>query len=362
MTRIWSSSWKAASCWRWSPALGERSGFISSRRTAKPYGRNRRRCWGLQSHRSVSKVCIIASVGHGLQRCLGWTRTIMLVVWRQGLEQRDQILPSSCIIHWVMLSVLETAGRNLPSREWPHFPSSWATAQNCHGVEWTTGAVWCGVAWCGVQREGHASSSWHPGVLLCWGIVPLGHSAVLGSAALPGIFPLQIKGSGYSGVSVGTPECVMCVMWLEHPWHGMGHFGCWFGLCQDRYLWKGEPIPILILEIHNLPHCKKSRYDSHYCTGTRTTIHPQHHPAQSHNREQGLLVLPLLSKWDQAGYVFLCICFFFFFLSYFTVTDNHGLVKTGGKWIMWNLFYSILKCRTCWLGYLHCLLLTVTAN
>lgn len=42
----------------------------------------------------------------------------------------------------------------------------------------------------------------------------------------------------------------------------------------------------------------------------------------------------VLSKWDQAVYVFLCICFIsfpFFFLTYFTVTDNHGLVKTGGK-------------------------------
>lgn len=59
MTRTWSSSWKAASCWKWSQAPGERSGSISSRRTAKPYGRSQRRCWDPQNHRSVSKVCFV---------------------------------------------------------------------------------------------------------------------------------------------------------------------------------------------------------------------------------------------------------------------------------------------------------------
>lgn len=61
MTRTWSSSWKAAICSKWSRAPGGRSGSISSRRTARPYGRSQRRCWDPQSPRSVSKVCFVTA-------------------------------------------------------------------------------------------------------------------------------------------------------------------------------------------------------------------------------------------------------------------------------------------------------------
>lgn len=72
----------------------------------------------------------------------------------------------------------------------------------CSKLSWvrtagTTGAAWCGVMWC---AEGMARQQQ---------LAPRCPAAVLGSAALPGLFPLQIKGLGYSGVSMGIPEAVM---------------------------------------------------------------------------------------------------------------------------------------------------------
>lgn len=72
------------------------------------------------------------------------------------MEPWDQILHTSCIIHWVTLSALNTAGKNQECQEWSHFPSSWATAQNCHGAEQQEpqGATWHGVTM-EVQGKAH---------------------------------------------------------------------------------------------------------------------------------------------------------------------------------------------------------------
>jgi len=260
MTRIWSSSWKAASCWRWSPALGGRSGFISSRRTAKPYGRNQRRCWGLQTHRSVSKVCTTAGIGHWLpggQPGSLWTR--IRGSWgkpepgplhneHNDAEPWDQILHTFCIIHWIMLSALDTAGRNQECQEWSHFPSSWATAQNCHGVDQLISSPKhkfrllrcpCDCTWFfnALMLSVRHSLSIH-GVVWCTLAVSLDISHLC-------------TAFGKASCSTGLYLCL-----TRKPQR------CGDARADERYLWKGKPFLILILGNQNLPHCRKLRYDS----------------------------------------------------------------------------------------------------
>ena len=148
-----------------------------------------------------------------------------------------------------------------------------------------------------------------------------------------------------------------CETWLEHLRCGMVRLGCWSGLCQDTSFLPAAPGKASQgnhrdVEIQGLAgdiSRKESLFSSlswklRICpivksqdkTVTMTWIQGQ--PFCASTTQLGAVIGTrssiVQSKWVQAKGISVYIWFFFsfgVFLTYFSVTNHHSLVKPGGK-------------------------------
>lgn len=125
----------------------------------------------------------------------------------------------------------------------------------CSKLSWgrttgTTGAVRHGMVWQWKCRKGHTNCSWHPAVPLLCGIITMGQWAMLGLAALPGLFLPQSTSSGYSGVSVVVLDSLMpwCsvwdIAWASMAWYGALWQSVWTPLTFAQLLGKHRAVQV----------------------------------------------------------------------------------------------------------------------